>query len=510
MPARFRGLVWAAGLLLLGLGLGWGLHHFAPGHAQGETFYDDLTAEQRSQLYDSLHREVAALEHQGHVLKTVVRLIGPSVVHIEAKKRSVSRGTGRRQSVDEAGSGVVIDYNGKYYILTNRHVIKDAANEDIAIQLADGRKVNPSQVWSDPDTDVAVVALNAGEVFPARLGDSDGVEIGDFVLAVGSPFGLSHSVTYGIISAKGRRDLQLGGDDGVRFQDFMQTDAAINPGNSGGPLINLRGEVIGINTAIASNSGGNEGIGFSIPVNMVMIIARQLIDHGAVSRAFMGVNLDSKFGTDMAQQLGMPRLAGARVTGITPGSPAATARLQINDVILEFDGVRIQDDNHLVNLVSLTQVDKVVPIIIFRDRQRMTLSIRVGDRRKFEQRSQAAPGAEPPELGLNQVEVWDVDELGLSVAIVSPQIARQLRIAENLSGVVVTRVDPRGPAAGQINRWEVIDAIEHRPVAQIEDLDNILSAAEPDQALRIHLVPRDTSRHIPRTVMLKPQPSTLR
>src|SRR6185503_4020578 len=150
------------------------------------------------------------------------------------------------------------------------------------------------------------MSVAAPGLVPARLGDSGKLEIGDFVLAVGSPFGLSHSVTYGIISAMGRRDLELG-DDGVPYQDFLQTDAAINPGNSGGPLLNLRGEVIGINTAIASNSGGNEGIGFTIPINMTMYVARQLIDRGSVAHAYLGVRLDMNFGPEAAAKLGLSR-----------------------------------------------------------------------------------------------------------------------------------------------------------------------------------------------------------
>ena len=181
-----------------------------------------------------------------------------------------------------------MEYGGKNYVLTNRHVIKHATLDNIHIRLASGQEVFPIRVWADLETDVAVMAVDSPNVVPARLGDSGNVEIGDFVLAVGSPFGLSHSVTYGIISAKGRRDLQLG-VEGVRYQDFFQTDAAINPGNSGGPLLNLRGEVIGINTAIASSSGGNEGIGFTIPINIAMFVAKQLIDQGSVVRAMLGV-----------------------------------------------------------------------------------------------------------------------------------------------------------------------------------------------------------------------------
>jgi serine protease Do len=217
------------------------------------------------------------------------------------------------------------------------------------------------------------------------LGDSSRVEIGDFVLAVGSPFGLSHSVTYGIISAKGRRDLKLG-HEGVQFQNFFQTDAAINPGNSGGPLLNLRGEVIAINTAIASSSGGSEGIGFAIPINMFMVVARQLVENGKVARSFLGVHLDSSFDSDKAAGLGLPRPGGTRVTGITPNSPAQAARLQVDDVILEVNGVLIEDDSHLVNLVSLLPLGEPVTLRVWRERREMTVEVNTTNRAKFELR----------------------------------------------------------------------------------------------------------------------------
>ena len=223
------------------------------------------------------------------------------------------------------------------------------------------------------------MAINTDGLVPARLGDSSKLEIGDFVLAVGSPFGLSHSVTYGIISAKGRRDLRLG-DDGVQYQDFLQTDAAINPGNSGGPLLNLRGEVIGLNTAIASTSGANEGIGFAIPINMVMVIADQLIERGMVVRAFLGVKLDSSFGPTEAAQIGLARPEGARVTGITRNSPAEKARILVGDVILEFDGVHVEDDMHLINLVTLTPVNKEVVVRLLRQAQPISVRVRVANR----------------------------------------------------------------------------------------------------------------------------------
>ena len=332
----------------------------------------------RELLFAELAADVQELERHGSVLKRVVKLVTPSVVHIEAK-REAEAGRSPRGESEEAGSGVIIERHGKTFVLTNRHVIKHSKPSGINIKLADARVLHPRQVWSDAGTDVAIMQLAAEELVPARLGNSNLLEIGDFVLAVGSPFGLSHSVTYGIISAKGRRDLRLG-DDGLQYQDFLQTDAAINPGNSGGPLLNLRGELVGLNTAIASTSGSNEGIGFAIPINMVMVIADQLIDRGQVVRAYLGVRLDSSFGPTEAAQLGLPRPEGTRVTGITRSSPAEHARIQVGDVILEFDGTRIEDDMHLINLVSLTPVNKEVEVRLIRDGQPISLRLRVANR----------------------------------------------------------------------------------------------------------------------------------
>ena len=217
------------------------------------------------------------------------------------------------------------------------------------------------------------------DLVAALIGNSTDAEIGDFVVAVGSPFGLSHSVSYGIISAKGRRDLELG-PQGVHYQDFLQTDAAINPGNSGGPLINLRGEVIGINTAIASNSGGSDGIGFSIPSNMAMKIATDLIDFGKAQRGFLGVSLDARFSPMRAISLGLLRPYGARISAISPESPAANSSLSIGDIVLEFDGITIADDSHLVTQVSLTTIGRKVPMKVFRAGKINEVLVTVGRR----------------------------------------------------------------------------------------------------------------------------------
>ncbi|MGW8258205.1 MAG: S1C family serine protease, partial [Thermoguttaceae bacterium] len=255
-----------------------------------------LSPEKQTQLREELGRNIPLIEAQSSVLKIVSKLVGPAVVFIESEHVADSRQT--RQQIQEDGSGVIISWKGNNYILTNRHVIRNAAPQSIKIDLFDGRRIYPDKVLSDELSDVAVLAVSAKDLVSAPLGDSDKIEVGDFVLAMGSPFGLSQSFTYGIISAKGRRNLRLGATPTI--QDFLQTDAAINPGNSGGPLINLRGELIGINTAIASNSGVSEGCGFAISSKMFMFVARQLIEKGKVSRAFMGVNLNSKFGAEEA------------------------------------------------------------------------------------------------------------------------------------------------------------------------------------------------------------------
>ena len=330
----------------------------------------------RASLYDDLSREVDELERHSKLLKKVVKLVGPTVVHISSERsEQASSRSGRGGVVEEAGSGVIIQFGEKHYVLTNRHVIRYAAVRDIKIRLADGRQIAPEKVWTDPDTDLAVMAVDAEGLLAARLGDSDKTEIGDFVLAIGSPFGLSHSVTFGIISAKGRRDLELG--DALRFQDFLQTDTRINPGNSGGPLINLRGQVVGINTAIASNSGVHEGVGFAIPSNMALFVAKQLVEKGTVVRGYLGVALDGQFNAAAAASLGLVRPRGTRIKAITPGSPAETAKLQAGDVILEFGGVNVDNDSHLISLVSITDVDQEVVLTVLRDTKSISMVVKV-------------------------------------------------------------------------------------------------------------------------------------
>lgn len=357
-------------------------------YAQRVTLSSSPISSPRDLMYEQLEKEASALNRQHSLLKKVIRAVGPSVAHIEAKKRQKSNATSsgstkarRPVVVEEAGSGVVIKHRNSYYVITNYHVIESSALNDIRVEV-NGRIYYPNRLMHDRETDLSVIGLSKTDLIPCRLGNSNTVQIGDFVVAVGSPFGLSHSVSYGIVSALNRHDLDLG-PQGVKYQNFIQTDAAINPGNSGGPLINLRGEIIGINTAIASNSGGNDGIGFSIPMNMVMRIVRDLIDYGKVNRGFLGVSLDARYTYEKATNLGLDVAYGALVSAITPNSPASEAGLRVGDVILEYNGTRVNNDSQLVTKVSLSTVNTLVPMKVYRRGQIKTINVKIRNRTVF-------------------------------------------------------------------------------------------------------------------------------
>ncbi|MAI30121.1 MAG: serine protease [Planctomycetaceae bacterium TMED240] len=332
---------------------------------------------ERERLYNELAEEFAAFNRLGNLVRRVSTLVKPSVIHIEAHKTEERGGT--QESYDEAGSGVVLQFsNDEFWVLTNRHVVAGAKPSEILLRSSSGNEFYPEKVLTDASTDVAVMKIEQPEIPAARLGDSSGVGIGDFVIAIGSPFGLSHSVTFGILSAKGRRDLSLGAQK-IDLQDFFQTDAAINPGNSGGPLLNLLGEVIGLNTAIASSSGGSEGIGFAIPINMAMRVAEQLIQNGRLRRGYLGVTLDPDFSVADLATAGYGTISGALVKEVREGSPAAKARLRSGDIIVLFNGDTVENDDHLVTQVGLTAVGDSIPMIILRDGKRYRTEVTLTD-----------------------------------------------------------------------------------------------------------------------------------
>jgi serine protease Do len=348
----------------------------------------------RQQEYELLASQMRPWEEQNRLLRKAVRLVSPTVVHIEATKEEpvqevsldsrLEKSKVRTKRVEEAGAGVVIEVQGRHYVLTNRHVIQSAQIPDIRVETYDGVPLQIVKITEDPSTDLAVIDVGRSDLAACRLGDSRTLEVGEHVFAVGSPFGLNHSVSLGIVSAKGRRNLELG-NKSIVYQDFIQTDAAINPGNSGGPLMNLRGEVVGINTAIASNSGVNEGIGFAIPIQLAMAVATQLIEKGELQRSYLGVSVERAFHVDpqsglqnsglQSNRLQTYRAQGALVKVVKPNSPAETAGLRYGDIILEFDGVAVENDEHLVQMVGLTASGKSVELEVLRERTRVRLKV---------------------------------------------------------------------------------------------------------------------------------------
>lgn len=310
----------------------------------------------------------------------IARLVLPSVVSIEARKPApASTPGGATRTTEDSGSGVIIaalDGSGSI-VITNHHVVAGARPDQVFVNMADGRLLKPTAVLGDPETDIAVIRVEGSNLPQAKLADSDTARVGQWVLALGSPFGLNQTVTHGIISARDRGQVSLGAS--IRIKDFIQTDAAINPGSSGGPLVNLAGEVVGINTAIASQSGSSAGISFSIPSNLIKRIVKQLLERGSVAHGYLGLQLNPTFEPAEAVSLGLDRARGAKIDKVVPNSPGDRAGLRPNDVVLQVDSVAIRNDNHMINLISMLPVGQKVKLLVWRDRKAVTLDAEVGD-----------------------------------------------------------------------------------------------------------------------------------
>jgi serine protease Do len=382
------------------------------------------------------------------------------------------RGPQRQRSL---GSGFIIDGDGS--ILTNNHVVENARK--IVVRLSDEQEYEAKVVGRDPKTDIAVIKINAKiGLVAATLGDSDQLEVGEWVMAIGNPFGLDSTVTSGIVSAKGRHIGQ------GPYDNFIQTDASINPGNSGGPLINLRGEVIGINTAIFSRSGGNIGIGFAIPINLVKELLPQLRGKGKVTRGYLGV-LIQKVTPEIAESLGMDKANGALVANVSKDGPAEKAGVKVGDVIIEFDGKEVKDSGDLPIIVARTPVDRRVRMKVLRDKKEIPLTVNVGELKDEEVVASA------PEKG----------ELGMTVQRLTPQIAESLGL-EKTDGVVVSAVDP-GSAADEagIRRGDVILEVDRKPIRSIDEYKNALAGIRKGKGVLL-LVRRGESTLF---LALKPQ-----
>ena len=358
------------------------------------------------------------------------------------------------------GSGFIIDASGT--IMTNSHVVRDA--QKVTVRLQDGREFVATDVKMDPRSDVATIHIDAPEGLKAiRLGDSNAMEIGDWVLAIGSPFGLDMSVTAGIISAKGR------GPGIADREDFLQTDAAINPGNSGGPLLNLNGEVIGINTAISSSSGGYDGVGFAIPINMAKWVSQQLVQNGSVKRAYIGVGV-REVNNEIAKLFHAKVGQGAVVNLVTPNSPAAEAQLQPGDVILEFDGQAVNGPRGLQGIVEKLQVGKTYRARIIRDGKKRNIEITVSE---MPEDLTSASLSTPGQRGPSAKNMYE--DLGIQVEPISNDVAESLGVKTD-GGVLVSAVEAGSPA--QIAGLEAGDVVEKVGASRVRNVDEFREAVK--------------------------------
>jgi len=372
--------------------------------------------------------------------------------------------TERRGTATALGSGVIVDKKG--YILTNNHVVEQG--EEILVRLIDNREFEAEIVGTDPKSDLAVIKIKADDLKPIVLGDSDALRIGEWVLAIGSPFSdnLDHTVTAGIVSAKGRSNIL----DKDIYQSFIQTDAAINPGNSGGALVNIRGELIGINTAIATNGGaGNLGIGFAIPVNLAKKVLSDLIEHGKVIRAWLGVtiqNIDDK----TAKAMKIKNRTGVLIGSVVEDGPADKAGIEIGDVIIEFDGKKVKNVSNLRILVSNSEVGKEKEVVVIRGKKIKTIKVKLEE----------MPGNM---AGQSLNSAGSATKLGLTVDELTPYLARQYGVDADEEGVLVTAVD-RNSEAGQVLRpGDLIQRIGERKIKSLQDYNEALKESAGEYIL---------------------------
>jgi serine protease Do/serine protease DegQ len=409
-------------------------------------------------------------------LAPLITQVTPAVVNISIKSRSAAEDNpllrdpffrrffnvpDRPPQEMAAGSGVIVDAR-EGIVITNHHVIKNAAQ--VIVTLKDRRRFPAKLVGTDPATDIAVLKISAPNLTALKLGDSDQLNVGDFVVAIGNPFGLGQTVTSGIVSALGRSGLNIEG-----YEDFIQTDASINPGNSGGALVNLRGELVGINTAIIGPSGANVGIGFAVPVNMARAVMTQIVRFGDVRRGRLGIDFED-LAPDAATLLKLPTADGAIISGVQPDSPAGKAGLRRGDVVLAFNGRPVKNSPDLRNHLGLTPVGEDVELTVFRDGRRLNFKLQI-----------AAP------QGLTAVDSQIVPQLaGLKIANIdrtSPQGAR-------VEGVLVVGVETGSVAAGYgLRPGDVIAAINRQRVRNIAEF--LAAMRNADRAFQMSVVRGD-------------------
>ncbi len=366
-----------------------------------------------------------------------------------------NNGGKRKRKESSLGSGVIVDSAG--YIITNNHVVAGA--DEIKVLMSDKREFIGKVVGTDPKTDLAVIKIDAKNLPSVPWGDSDRLEVGEYVLAIGNPFGLNQTITMGIVSAVGRANVGI-----ADYEDFIQTDAAINPGNSGGALVNVDGELIGINTAIFSRSGGYMGIGFAVPSNMARSVMSSLIKTGKVVRGWLGVSIQ-KVTKDLAKQFGLKDSNGALIGEVMAGTPAKAGGIKDGDVIISYDGKAIDSPTTLRNFVAQTAVGKRVNVIVVRDGKQKTLRIKIG-----EQPKDIAEAGIATENDNNESSAL----AGLEVRTLTDEISRQIGLPEGTTGVVIASVEPNSSAqeAG-LRKGDVIVELNRKKVRKLSDFKKI-------------------------------------
>jgi serine protease Do len=464
--------------LVFGLGLSMSLDWVG-----GLAAAPDLTDEQVDQELDKLER-------QSQALAALAARVKPAVVTITTEKKVGLDDKGgdphapfRRffpnmppPQARGQGSGVIIRLEGKKgIILTNSHVA--AGQDKLTVTLSDEREFEGKLRGADPKTDLAVIEITGSNLPVAKLGNSEEVLPGQMVLAIGSPFGLEQTVTVGHISAKGRHGFQAN-----KYENYIQTDAAINPGNSGGPLINLRGEVIGINTMILTRSGVFSGVGLSIPINMAKHIMAELLEKGKVTRAWLGISFQP-LTPEIMKALKVDH--GVAIGHVGRGEPADKAGLKPGDIILEFDGKKIEDSEAFRYQVARAKVGAEVPLKVLRGEKTLTLNVTLGE--------------QPEDMVMAFSRTRTSQELGISVQELTPELAEQLDL-EGQEGVLVTTVDPRGPAAegtpNPVQRGDLIQEIDRKPVKDLNNYHQALAGADLKKGVLLFVRNKDGARYV--------------